>query len=386
MKMNRHRTLKLIGSMLLTVAMSVTMIGYVPQTALAEGGKATVKLANADGLDANTEFSFEMYKVGHFDGPGLVLEDNLKDSKADVDFPADSKENDSAKSERMVKSASQLAKYIDDNGISLKAVGTHTLKPGESFKQAVSENGLYLVRSNTVRDASGANYNWTPQPVYVMILNGDSSVTISNDVNDVVVKILRTPVQLKHRVVKTWVIPNAAGDVKPSAIYVNIRYGGQVIDVVKLTSASAWTYDWTSEEDGDEYKYIGHDVDGNKTEITFTPDKSKPYWSVDEILDSSKVTGWDLTDAEKKEIDELGKSFTPKYSDPKTVEVAGSDGKTVEIEELEINNPYNPPPTPEKPKKGVKTGDYAHLAAWAAGLVCACVLLIFIWRKRQKRD
>ena len=57
-----------------------------------------------------------------------------------------------------------------------------------------------------------------------------------------------------------------------------------------------------------------------------------------------------------------------------------------EIEELEINNPYNPPPTPEKPKKGVKTGDYAHLAAWAAGLVCACVLLIFIWRKRQKRD
>ena len=63
--------------MLLTVAMSVTMIGYTPQTALAEGGKATVKLANAEGLDANTEFSFEMYKVGHFDGPGIVLEDNL---------------------------------------------------------------------------------------------------------------------------------------------------------------------------------------------------------------------------------------------------------------------------------------------------------------------
>ena len=209
MKMNRHRTLKLIGSMLLTVAMAVTMIGYLPQTAMAAGGNATVTLAKAEGLDANTEFSFEMYKVGHFDGPGLVLEDNLKDSKADVDFPADSDENDSAKSKRMVKSASQLAKYIDDNGISLKAVGTHTLKPGESFTQAVTENGLYLVRSNTVRDASGANYNWTPQPVYVMVLNGDSSVTISNDV---VVKILRTPVQLKHRVVKTWVIPNAAGE------------------------------------------------------------------------------------------------------------------------------------------------------------------------------
>lgn len=384
MKMNRHRTLKLIGSMLLTVAMSVTMIGYVPQTALAEGGKATVKLANADGLDANTEFSFEMYKVGHFDGPGLVLEDNLKGSKADVDFPSDSEESEEAKSERMVASAAQLAKYIDDNNISLKAIGgAHTLKPGESFTQAVTENGLYLVRSNTVRDITGVNYNWTPQPVYVMVLNGDSAVTISNDV---VVKILRTPVQLRHRVLKTWVIPNAAGDVKPSAIYVNIRYGGQIIDVVRLTSESAWTYDWTSEEDGDEYKYIGHDVDGNKTEITFTPDKSKPYWSVDEILDSSKVTGWDLTDAEKKEIDELGKSFTPKYIDPKTIEVAGKDGKTEQIEELEINNPYNPPPTPEKPKKGVKTGDYAHLAAWAAGLVCACVLLIFIWRKRQKRD
>lgn len=384
MKINRHRTLKLIGSMLLTVAMSVTMIGYVPQTALAEGGKATVKLANADGLDANTEFSFEMYKVGHFDGPGLVLEDNLKGSKADVDFPSDSEESEEAKSERMVASAAQLAKYIDDNNISLKAIGgAHTLKPGESFTQAVTENGLYLVRSNTVRDITGVNYNWTPQPVYVMVLNGDSAVTISNDV---VIKILRTPVQFRHRVLKTWVIPNAAGDVKPSAIYVNIRYGGQIIDVVKLTSASAWTYDWTSEEVGDEYKYIGHDVAGNETEITFTPDKSKPYWSVDEILDSSQVTGWDLTDAEKKEIDELGKSFTPKYSNPKTVEVTGKNGKTEQIEELEINNPYNPPPTPEKPKKGVKTGDYAHLAAWAAGLVCACVMLVILWRKRQKRD
>ena len=383
MKMNRHRTLKLIGSMLLTMAMSITMIGYVPQTALAAGGNATVKLANAEGLDANTEFSFEMYKVGHFDGPGIVLEDNLKGSNADVDFPSDSEESEEAKSERMVDSASQLAKYIDDNGISLKVVGTHSLKPGESFTQAVAENGLYLVRSNTVRDASGANYNWTPQPVYVMILNGDSSVEISNDV---VIKILRTPVQLEHRVIKTWVIPKTAGDVKPDSIYVNIRYGGQVIDVVRLTSDSAWTYDWTSEEDGDEYTYIGYDIEGNETVKTFTPDKSKPYWSVDEILDSSKVTGWDLTDAEKKEIDKLGKSFTPKYSDPKTVEVAGSDGKIVEIEELEINNPYNPPPTPEKPTKGVKTGDYAHPAAWAAGLVCACALLIFIWRKRQKRD
>lgn len=387
MKMNRHRTLKLIGSMLLAMAMSVTMIGYVPQTALAEGGKATVKLANADGLDANTEFSFEMYKVGHFDGPGLVLEDNLKDSKADVGFPADSEKNDSAKSERMVASASQLAKYIDDNGISLSSVGTHTLKPGESFTQAVAENGLYLVRSNTVRDASGAAYNWTPQPVYVMVLNGDSSVTISNDV---VVKILRTPVQLKHRVVKTWVIPEDAGDVKPSAIYVNIRYGGQIIDVVKLTSADAWTYDWTSEEDGDEYKYIGHDTNGKEIVKTFTPDKSKPYWSVDEILDSTKVTGWDLTDEQKKEIDSLGTSFAPKYSDPKTVEVAGKNGKTEQIEEHEITNPYNPPPTtpkkPDKPDKKVKTGDYAHLAAWAAGLVCACVLLVILWRKRQKRD
>ena len=381
MKMNRHRTLKLIGSMLLTVAMSVTMIGYMPQTALAEGGKATVKLANAEGLDADTEFTFEMYKVGHFDGPGIVLEDNLAGSNADVDFPSDSKETEESKSERMVDSASQLAKYIDDNGIALKSVGTHTLKPGESFTQAVAKNGLYLVRSNTVRDASGANYNWTPQPVYVMILNGDSSVEISNDV---VVKILRTPVQLEHRVIKTWVIPKTAGDVKPDAIYVNIRYGGQVIDVVRLTSDSAWTYDWTSEEDGDEYKYIGHDVDGNKTEITFTPDKSKPYWSVDEILDSSKVTGWDLTDAEKKEIDKLGKSFSPKYGEPKIVEVSGDDGETVEIEDLEITNSYNSPPTP--PGRKVKTGDYAHLAAWAAGLVCACALLLILWRKRQKRD
>lgn len=385
MKTNKHRMIHLVGTMMLVMAMTVTMIGYAPQIALAAGGQATVTLVEADGLDPNTEFSFELYKVGHFEGPDFVLDDNLKDSKVDVDFPSGSDETDKAKAERMLESASQLSKYIDDNNISLTSIGgSHPLKPGESFSESVSENGLYLVRSNTVRDASGANFNWTPQPVYIMILNGDSSIEISNDV---VVKIVKTSIQFRHRVKKTWVIPESAVDEKPSAIYVNIRYSGEVIDVIKLTSAGSWTYDWLSEEEGDQYKYIGHDVNGNEIVKEFTPDKSKPYWSADEILDSSEVTGWDLTDEEKAEIDRMAERFAPEYSGPKTINVGtGQDGETVQMEEYVINNPYHEPPTP--PDDKVKTGDESNIRVWVAGLICACVLLaaLFFLRKRQKRD
>lgn len=388
MKTNIHRTLKLIGSMLLVMVMSITMVGYVPQVVQAEGGTATVTLSKVDGLDPSTEFNFELYKVGHFEGPDFVLDDNLKGSNADVKFPSNSEESDQSRAERMLASASQLTKYIDDNKISLKAIGgTHTLKPGGSFSEAVSENGLYLVRSNTVRDASGGNFNWTPQPVYLMILNGDSSIDIANTEIDgkAVVKIVRTPIQFKHRVKKTWTIPASAGNVKPGSIYVNIRYGGEIIDTVKLTGQSSWTYDWTSEEDGNQYKYIGHDVNGKETVKTFTPNTSKPYWSVDEILDSSKVTGWNLTADEKTEIDSLSKCFTPEYSNPKTVEVVGEGGKTETIEEHVINNPYHEPPTPpEKPSKKIKTGDYAHLMGWAAVLLTSCIVLVIVLFRRKK--
>ncbi len=389
MNKNRHKIVKSIGALVLAMVIALAMGGLAPQQAYAAGGNITVKLANTEGLDGDVSFDFEVFKVGHFSGPGIVLEDNLKDSEVDVDFPSDSTEDEAAKAERMVESASALAKYIDDNGISLEAVGSFSLTPGNEHVIPVTENGLYLVRGNTVKiDTDGSNCNWTPQPVYVAILNGDSSITISNDV---VIKIVRTPIPFDHRVRKSWIIPEGSGDVKPDAIYVNIRYGGEIIDTIRLTSGCSWTYDWVSEEDGDEYKYIGHDINGNKTEKTFTPNKDKPYWSVDEILDSSKVTGWNLTDAEKAEIDELAENFSVKYGGP-TIVTTGADGETTEIEEHEVTNTYEPPEVPpeeppeppDNPPKRVKTGDYAHLMGWAAVLLAGCAALVVVVYRRKK--
>lgn len=359
MKMNRYRILKSIGALILAIVLTAAFGVYVPDWTLAAGGTVTVTLSEADGLDPNTTFDFKMYKVGHFSGPGLVLEDELEGAAAevDLDFPSDSEESESEKANRMLASVSHLAKYIDDNAISLTAIGgVHQLKPGESFTQAVDSNGLYLVRGNTVRDsADGSKFNWTPQPVYVAVLNGDSSITIAN-IEDVVIKIVRTPVSFNHRVQKAWTIPSDVMVNKPDAIFVNIRYAGKIVDTVKLTGGeNAWAYIWQSEEDGDTYKYIGTDDSGNKKEVSFTPaPDGAPKWTCDEILDAEAyaesfedlayegVTARTFSDEEKAAIENLAKRFRPEYIEPGTIEPATYPvDQAAQIAEYEINNIYD---------------------------------------------
>ena len=283
MQKNRHRMTKTIVALLLTIVMATSFGAFGPKQTMAAGGAVTVSLANAEGLSPDTTFKFEMYKVGHFNGPGLELEANLKDSGADVDFPSGSSEAADVKAERMLASASKLASYIDDNDIELEPVKTFTLKPGESTSPiSVGENALYLVRSHTIRDADSKKYNWTPQSVYVAVLENDSSITISNDV---VTKIVRTPVAFNHQVQKMWDIPQDVQVSKPSAVFVNIRYGSKIVDTVKLSDDNSWKYNWTSEEDGDTYKYIGTDDEGNAKVIEFAPE-GDPEWSCDEVLDA----------------------------------------------------------------------------------------------------
>ena len=334
MKKNRHKFAKSIGAVILAVTLVAAVGGYVPKMSLAAGGNVTVALANAEGLAPGTEFDFTLYKVGHFSGPGLELEDNLKGSGADVSFPADSTESETDKAKRMLTSASNLAKYIDDNKIELTPIGgIHKLKPGNSFNQAVEENALYLVRSNTVRDsAEGSKFNWTPQPVYVAILNGDSSITLSNSV---VTKIIKTPAVLNHRVEKKWDPNTPEGLKKPEAVFVNIRYAGKIVDTVRLESKAGYAYAWSSEEDGDTYKYIGTDDSGNKKEVTFKPDaEGNPKWSCDEILDADEyaasfadlayegVVARTFSNTDKEAISDLAKRFLPEYTDPDNLDPA----------------------------------------------------------------
>lgn len=321
MQKNRHRIVKTVVALVLALVLAGSFSTFVPKQTMAAGGAVTVSLANAEGLSTDTEFSFEMYKVGHFSGPGLVLEDVLKGSGADVDFPSGSSEAEDARAARMLTSAAQLAKYIDDNGINLTPVAEFTLKPGEnSGPIQVGENALYLVRSHTIKDAESSKYNWTPQSVYVAVLDGDSSIAISNEV---VTKIVRTPVALNHQVLKIWDIPENVKDVKPGAVFVNIRYGNKIVDTVKLSEDNSWIYSWVSEEDGDTYKYIGKNDAGEKKEVEFTPGNSDPVWSCDEVLDAQgyannfsnlayeNATPRKFTADEIKDIEKAASRFEP---------------------------------------------------------------------------
>ncbi len=363
MKMNRHRMLRSIRALALAMMLAITVGGQMPQEAFAAGGDVTVSLAKVKGLAEGTEFAFEMYKVGHFNGPDIELETALKNANVDLDFAAGKDESDGAKAERMLKSAKALTQYIDDNGIEPEIIGSHKLKAGGSFTQSVSDNGLYLVRSHPVRDASdGAKFNWTPQPVYVAVIDGDTSIKLDNVIIDskAVVKIVRTPVPLQHMVIKSWVIPEGSGNVKPESITVNIRYGGAIIDTVKLSADNDWSYKWKSEEDGDTYRYIG-----SNGSISFKPDLSDPHWSVDEA---------DL------------ENFSVEYGDPKIIDPDADIEDQMAV--YEITNTYEPPETPptppSKPPRKPNTGDQTSIIGWAAALAAACILLVVIFIRRRK--
>lgn len=332
--------IKTIGALVLAVVLAGSFGAFGPKQTMAAGGVATVTLTNIDGLSAGTAFDFELYKVGHFSGPGLVLEDEFKGSNANVTIPkkADYKAEDyGGKSweNAWLDSANTLGTFINSMASKPASIGgVHTLRPGESFSQPVTDNGLYLVMSKTVRDSENDKVNWTPQPMYISILNGDSEATLTN--NEVVVKILRTPVPSKHKVTKRWEIPKGREDsLMPSEIIVNILYGGDVIDTVKLNNDNNWTYDWSSDESGEKYKYIG---EGDKV-IEFEPDKTNPKWSVVEIFDADAykaATGKDATEAELAEISKLAGRFTVDYElpDPEITEQTG-------IEQFFIDNKYS---------------------------------------------
>ena len=87
MQKNRHRITKTIGALVLALVLAGSFGAFGPKQTMAAGGVAKVTLTKIEGLSEGTEFEFELYKVGHFSGPGLVLEDEFKGSGANVSIP-----------------------------------------------------------------------------------------------------------------------------------------------------------------------------------------------------------------------------------------------------------------------------------------------------------
>lgn len=332
MKKNRHRMVKSIGALVLALVLAGTLGAFVPKETMAAGGVAKVTLSKIEGLSDTTEFEFEMYKVGHFSGPGLVLEDEFKGSNADVSIPKkDDYDPESYGGKTWenawLDSANTLATYINSMQSKPESIGgVHKLTPGGSFSQAVPDNGLYLVVSKTVRDAENKAVNWTPQPMYIAILDGDSEITLNNEV---AVKIVRTPVVFHHMVSKRWEIPEGMDNVKPAEINVNILYGDDIIYTVKLNQDNNWTFSWDSEEADAKYKFIYKEGDEKKV-IEFTPDLSDPKWSVVEVFDAAafkEANDREPTAEELAEISKLALRFTPNYEipDPQKTEQTGTE-------------------------------------------------------------
>ena len=372
MQKNRYLKVKSVRALVLALLFTAALFLMVPQQAMAEGGSATVTLGHAEGLSPGTSFEFELYKVGHFNDDGkLGLDDALKDAHVKLDY-------DKEDAAGWLSSAWTLAQYIENNNIKLDAIGgSHTLKPGESFTESGLEDGLYIVMSHTVRDAADDLTNWTPQPVYIAVLGGDSSVILNNEV---VTKIVRSGVTIWHRVTKLWEIKE--GDekyAKPSEINVNIRYGGKIIDTIKLNSGNNWTYEWKSEESGDTYKYIG----GGKT-IEFKPADTSHKWTVDEIFTVEgfrEAYGRDPDKKEKEALDKLASHFTMEILPDQEGTYEVSDPVTQD-EHVTLHRIKNVCKGKVPPPPG--TGDENKLAVWAGIMAAAALLLIALFTFRRK--
>ena len=342
MKYTRHRILKVSLAVLLAVVLAGAFC-YSPKETYAAGGTARVSLASVEGLSAGTEFGFELYKVGHFEGAGLVLDEAYQGSHADLSMESDD-------SEGWLASAKTLATYIDGMASKPAAVGeTRHIGPGGTAAWTVADNGLYLVKGSTARDAENSKINWTPQPMYIRILNGDQTAALTN--NEVVTKLVRTPVALKHSVIKAWDIPEGKSETaKPAEINVAILYGTTTVDVVKLNSDNSWSWAWESEEDGNKITYIHANGEGeDPTEKTFEAADGDLSWSCMEIFTvedlsaarsaaleatDSVTSGGAVTDDEAAELAKLSRRFTVTYPDPEQSEES-------EMERINITNTYS---------------------------------------------
>lgn len=296
MKMNRHKLVKAIWAVVLAAV--VAGVGFWPaMSSFADGGNVTVGVNSADAEDAGvpegTEFKFNLYRIGGFDGPVFTKEDPFTQSKADVSMPRP--ENYSGTQEQWEEAWATAASTLKAE-INAKTFGepdkiktaSYTIAAGGNTSVTLPRDGLYLLVGEPVITSDG--YMWTPTPAFLGMLNGGSLNT-----GEINIKLSRREVVFKHMVVKSW--EKAEKDpaaqyiedgVKPSEIKVVIMYGDEEVTRVTLNDGNSWTHQWKSieddtEEDGTRFEYIPIDKDGNEgTPITIDATEKKA-WSVAEV-------------------------------------------------------------------------------------------------------
>ena len=224
-------TLLIVMMLVLTAATGITAI--TGPAYAAAGGTARIKLGSMEGFDSTEKFEFKLYKVGKYSGPRIVVDDSL--GGVDVNIPKD----DPERAEKLMAMAATVAEKVTDD---LQVGDTLHASPGETMTISLTENALYLLVGNTVRSNG---YNWTPQPVFIDILNGDKDFDLSGEL-----KIVKEPVIEDHSVVKAWDPAYDQIDENFRLPYINvkIKYNGNVVDTVRLDPDNDWSFAWKSTE------------------------------------------------------------------------------------------------------------------------------------------
>lgn len=298
--MNNLTSWKRIGSLLLTLAMVITMsVTAMPVYAAGTGSISVKYNPEIKGLEST---DFMLYKAGKYGREGnksvVVLEDQFADSK--VVFPNGVGPDDSKWQEKWLAAASDLGNWAKNHEKDLTTAWSGTLTASDSF-QDLGEypNGVYLLVG---KEKLVDEEFWRPVPVLIQVLNGKAEFIFDSE--NVELKMTSRPLVHKHTLNKFWQDENY-GEGRPGAVKVAIYYGSTQLDTVELNNQKGYIYTWYSylDKKTGNWVYTSDDpekegIEGFETEklneknsyrIQFEAEKES--WGAEEIITSQYAAG-----------------------------------------------------------------------------------------------
>ena len=358
------------GKVIMSIMLALVLAGgffLLGDKAFAAGGTISVDVANQGNWPKDTEFTFNLYKVGEYahdaDGKAVfALDRSLEGSGVGPTLATaanyDKGTDEAAWTRDWLNTANSLATFI--NGMTEgkpEVKGTQTVRFGESGEAdpitfSVNENGLYLLigSSEDIGDLM-----WTPQPMFISVLNGDKTISYNNEVG---VKMTSKKIAHEHSLLKTWEGDSGLEEyLQPEKVAVKIMHGSTQksveVDTVILEKGKDGTpdfyYTWKDKvhygsgadaksEDDDEIENIDYIVvgeDGKDTvERNFEPVDPSGDWFVVELRGDEAKTAFINAGISEKDASEYVKKldyYKPDY---------GTTTVSEDAERLDIINTY----------------------------------------------
>ena len=235
------------------VLMLAVLLAGTPESFAA--GTYTVSGTFDKGAELGGEVTYTIYRVGELSGgvftllPGYsTVGARVNYTKAEFGEEDKADEDAAAWRDAWMASAATLANYVKEEH---KAVECTSSDGTFSFTGLAS--GLYLITgtSQAVPDGTGTTY-WAPRPMYVAVDDGDETVSLKPESEHT-----EPPAPDDHdsfTVTKAWEGDEKVKDlIRPESVEVEIYYGGNSQDDLKVTvtlsDSNNWTYSWNASED-----------------------------------------------------------------------------------------------------------------------------------------